>query len=686
MLQNNDYKEYIDSIFKLVASMVIKLDMINYTMNDYLTKIGVPINSNLSEQRYYKLLNGQYFNVNQSGGDKSITIRSLDTQEIISFNKNVLINHPKTLATYKRLGTEFDELVKLHPYQEFLIRRILFPIDIDTAINAKNGTILYYDKSLVEPNELTLMKSIQLWIYNYISRWGGVPYQITDALYASSFLALLNNHLITVIINQRLKRVKTYETHSFYKWQYLAGYFELDLFKNRLSLHQSLVLYKNIDYIIQNSGKQKLLNFLYENLLSPSGLTLKDVYLRKSNNNVLYSGFSLNLNNNNLNPEISVSTSDITNSALQDDLLEQITVKDVLADLKNKALLNPVNLNMDIESTNTCFLSNNSTEIPTGVIECSTNFSELYNAIDYDTLILNYWFYLVGNDLFNYNAKIEIPYDKPVLKILTIKEWTVILFYCMLKVKHELIDDKIPKVYVDYILKTPEINKDILGGLLLNEYRYVYKVIDSIPIVIDNIDEILNDIQDPYEVNSLLEFKNQIDYVFSRLFRHILNIESFQYSDAQSQLEDIVSRLYRSYEISLSEYSTFTEFFNSIDYDFSDLTDQQAYNLLTNILTNILGSNSLNQNLKDPQKALVEILEIVCSYTIKFIKGKINLGNKQLPMIYSGIYPNVFKSLTTTNINSQLSHNSSNISEVTNIINYITGIETYITILDNLVN
>jgi hypothetical protein len=88
--------------------------------------------------------------------------------------------------------------------------------------------------------------------------------------------------LPVVIIGQRVANLKTSSTHSSHIWEYLTSN-GLGDYRSVLTRDQELFLYKNIQYIIKNRGKDGTLSILADHLLNTLKATQNSVYYRMLN-------------------------------------------------------------------------------------------------------------------------------------------------------------------------------------------------------------------------------------------------------------------------------------------------------------------------------------------------------------------------------------------------------------------
>lgn len=223
-----------------------------------------------TDNPYYQNLVGDY-----SAIDTIMTIVSIDTEEEIEFTKENLELHPKTKHAYRIPGEYYSQLVTRYPQQVDLIKCILYPVtDIQAAIDAPNFTLLQYEPDLLEYQEVaSIVNAITKHLTLWRNRWDVKEYTYEEYYPITQWAALWAT-LPTVILCQRVANLKTSSAHSTHIWEYLTSN-GLGDYRSILSREQELFLYKNIQYLIQNRGKDSTLTILADNLLKPHNVTLR---------------------------------------------------------------------------------------------------------------------------------------------------------------------------------------------------------------------------------------------------------------------------------------------------------------------------------------------------------------------------------------------------------------------------
>lgn len=269
---NYTYQEYIEQNVALVKSLVIKYSQFADKINENLVALYGEMTVDYEKPetwKYYLNLAGKYHVT-----DKVMYIRSLDNLQVIEFNYENLLNNPFTLKNYYIGSNYYYRLLAEYPGQETVIRGILNPVDINVAINAENGSILNYDKTLVDPQEITLIQELNDYLITYYNRFKVVGYYHTDDLEPISFFAIMVNNAVSKLINLRLKRAKTPEANDYHIYYYLDSHSKLGQYICYLTTEQKLWLYRNVLYLEKHAGAEINLQDLIDNLVTKSFINI----------------------------------------------------------------------------------------------------------------------------------------------------------------------------------------------------------------------------------------------------------------------------------------------------------------------------------------------------------------------------------------------------------------------------
>ena len=271
---NSFLTAYLEANKKLIQTLVIKSDisafLLNESIKDKYGETAVDIYAPETWKYYLNLAGKPHFT------DVYMNVISLDTLEVIEFTPENLKAHTATAMAY-RFGTRyFYTLLRKYPEQEAYIMGVLNPVDIFDAVAAENGSILAYDRNLVESQELSLIEDLETYIKGYFSRWTVPGYQTTDPYYSVGLHFVLAVHSYNRLLNLRQARCHTNEVHSFHIREYLASHGGLDKYIPYLTLYQQLYLYRNIRYLEHHNGSVEQFKELAHNLLTIRNIPLSE--------------------------------------------------------------------------------------------------------------------------------------------------------------------------------------------------------------------------------------------------------------------------------------------------------------------------------------------------------------------------------------------------------------------------
>lgn len=276
---NSAIETYLNDTIRLVRSLVVKSSMAAKKVNDRIIQLhgNSAVMQDFPETwKYYMNICGQYHST-----DAMMKVISLDTHEEIDFTVENMQKHTATAQAYRHGSRYYYSLVRLYPDQVVLILGVTNPADMEYAISSADGTVLNWDRSLVEIQENTLIYDIEQYAKNYFSRYNVAGFHRVAHLYPVLWLSQFYMSLPAKIMNLRLAACKTEKTHSFHITQYLASHGRLDRFIPYLTLEQMLYLYHNITYLERNAGKTEVFEELVEEILTKRRIPLSEYTVRQ---------------------------------------------------------------------------------------------------------------------------------------------------------------------------------------------------------------------------------------------------------------------------------------------------------------------------------------------------------------------------------------------------------------------
>lgn len=391
----NSLENHLQETLNLTNSLCIKLTDIARAMNKglILGTTTYEIGSNPKTWKYYLNLAGIK---HPSNNDVQINVIELDQKK--SLTKELLEENPYTKNELMKQDDFYKKLLLDYPDDELYIKGCIYPVDIDYAIEAPDGTILNYNHNLVEKSELSLIPELERHIKDFLNRWYIREYGLVDELYTASLQAVLIASIPGKIINIRLDKLNTNEVHSFHLEHFFNSHLKLwnnmSIFKNETKYW----LYKNLPYLIKHVGKVRTLNKLATKVFDTNNIGLGEYVLLRPDPS--------------LNTEVDVnSPAYITNEAkLELRALNDAYEIDTESTLKLEQVvldeLNSVVSYIDRSLTDEYVIeetkkeianiqNNNLNEQPTKILDVRINRFFKNYGIDLFKIIFDYWAYLI---------------------------------------------------------------------------------------------------------------------------------------------------------------------------------------------------------------------------------------------------------------------------------------------------
>lgn len=404
-------EKYLLNISKLTNSLVIKLNAIGKNNN-----IALPLN-NLEHEyipradnkhlwKYYLNLSGKYHPL-----DKKVTIKVIETEKEEILTPELLEQNSLTKEMLLRCDDYYNELITLNKESFNYIHGCMYNIDIDKAINAPDGTILSYNKNFLADNELYIIRELEIFIKNFLNRWYIEAYALVDELYVSAFIATLYSSIFLKIINLHLTKINTNEVNEFYLEHFFRS--KLNLWENIqvLNNESKFWLYKNLNSLIANTGKNSNFDKIVYKLFEMNEVGIGEYILQKKDPEILKDYSDLREVYFKRSEPLFVSkklnkyyiTNDGVTSSI-DSLIDSQLTK--VSDVKNKL---PVHMRNYVSEITNLEIKNKSFSIEktkTLDIDSVTLFKAA--SLDLFGLIIDYWCHVISEDYFKV-SKVEYP-------------------------------------------------------------------------------------------------------------------------------------------------------------------------------------------------------------------------------------------------------------------------------------
>jgi hypothetical protein len=587
------YQIYHESVVKLAATLVVKDEATCEVINSWLSQLGYEVLADRPETwKYYLNLSGRYHPT-----DTRMKVTSMDTHEEIDFTRENMDIHRATWREYRYGSRYYKELIARYPNQDMLIHGILNPVELATAIAAPDHSILYYDASLVESRESNLIPELQHWITAQFVRWANDDYHINNSLFIAARLVLLFMSLPAAIKSIRLGNCRTNRAHSYHIRRYLASFGPLDRYYNEMNEAQRLYFYRNIRYLMRNNGKTEIFKELVEHVMTQRNFPLAQYTMQQND---------LNLTDT-FDPEIQYLRESINGiaSALGDDIknTEQLLeLQRPLArsnDSENNDAIQYIPALMD-RSLNAL--------VDTKTLE--SNVLDLKESEPYtlSEVLLNQWMYLADTGYYRSVLTLQMPNGGDAFKLSMREAYIVYQYLFMLRLGVDMVE--IPRLMAKRVRRMPLPT--------FNELRSI-----TTPKVTSDafIREALRDnitITNYVSVDAFLKACQQIQT------RMLLHRDLYVYREDLFQFAEIklmTDRLYADIPLDLDHGQQYAGWLRDRGLTFEGYTPAQLDEIMLSILNQATGLElRTSQSLKDVQRAMLDIMGQLSSYSVHFIQ------------------------------------------------------------------
>lgn len=593
--QNGYLERYMEDTAKLHRSLVVKFNDAAELMN-----LGVSSRygndavdkTTPSTWKYYLNLSGKYHPT-----DEVMQVISIDTHELIDFTRENFEVHTATQAAYAYGTRNYYDLVRRYPKQEFLINGILRPCDIDTALAAPDGTVLSYDRSLVEVNESSLIQKLEEYFKSAFHRWYNRSFIMSNRYYPATFYTSLLAEALPKILLLRLQACKTSEAHSFHVRMYLASHNQLDRYLPYLTLNQALWLYRNVRYLQRNAGMNKTLDVLISEILAKRGIPLSEYSVRQK------AEFTNYLPEITARPKVLVLGIDAANPDHHDFR--------VLCDRAIElAEGNPDYIERTYESVVQQFKTANSAVIQTKILHSSM--VDYSNSVPepMETVALREWYAMARRKLYTALVSFQGVRDFTTYTLNALDAFIYMQYVFLMS--NGITLDRVPQ-YVNYRQKRhPRPSAEDLLKVVDRKFHYLKPVAEAIvagqPAIVTKY--------------STTAFHEYVSLVAEQAYWHWFQISSHEDMDERGYVENMVNRLYEDvqgvYQPSPKNMSEWLMERNLPIYDLSRTDAQQLVRNIFEAATGITADSS--KVLGNIHRALIELVKDLSSYSIQITR------------------------------------------------------------------
>lgn len=600
-------ESYISNTIKLIKSLTIKSIDTAIHINNELVKIyGTSIlgsdKDDRTQWKYFMNLTGLYHII-----DNPIKIITIEDNVVKQLTKEMLLDHPTTKVELNKYSDYYLDLVNNHPGDELLIKGIISDIDMDTLLNADDGSIVSYSYSLVEDQETNLIHELSTYSTNFFLRWHIREYGLVDNLYIPALLSTLYSKLFLKALNIRYSNIYTSNIHSFHMFEFFRSHFDIDI--TVLNKNTKFWLYKNMKYIRKHIGSNETLNLIIEKILTNNGIGVAEIELISSL------------------PDVNLLTATDLTRPIYDAKIQEFvsnprnnyylnTSSDILTS-KNMLLLQFNNdlVDNDLVIKDPDFYDDRLDEIldrnylhrqKTKTFKLKVNKSNILVEEITMKILLDNWVHTAFNNTYRTNANYIDPNTGYVYNINPKQGVLVVLKILSIMSGY---DNPIIKGYnarelINYDIDTIGLIKGLISYKELNSLSN--KVINLRPENLVYLDSV-----------SFKEYLNKINILKTTMWNIASNTNDMIYS---SEINVMYNRLRkREYVIFNNGDSTIDELLNNENIDFKFNIGYDYEETLSNLFSLFTGYRINNEDVKKMIDDYIDITKKLSSYTIQFI-------------------------------------------------------------------
>lgn len=627
------YKDFVRKIILFSKSINFKIDILADMINTNLINNGYIVDEyNKATWRYYLNISGE-----KHISNKKVTIKLIETGDEVELTKVLFTKYKYTKQELLKYESYYEELVNKYPTEIDYIKGCLHPVDISIAIEAEEGDVLAYNEYFLETNETNILSQLEDYLKKILYRWKIDAYSKHEDLYVPTLLGVIYNNLPAFILNLRLKNINTPYVHSYLMKEYFNSN-GIGMQVNYLNNVSKFWLYRNLDFIKHNIGKNHTLKMLIDNVFTPNSIGIAKLEVKEYMRPIPNSKYNEVADERKLiiSPDALNSYYDSTDSVMSiSEILESELVEvDPLEGLTDEYLSNFEHELKNVNKTLDIMKQNNET---TKLLYITPK--KLYDFFGnkMESLIFN-WVYMLKHDIY-YTV---VDYNDP--NIGTTSNGTKRLGTMV-----EYTDPNNSKTY----------NLSSYTGLVLL-IKLLSVLTGKDDVVLDKVNY-YNIVKDKLDTSKLRVFKDG----FSELLIEQINNEIpvypeniSHYKDFKEYIDNYFNFIKKSWIIEVNSQNTFVQ--TNLKWYFENLVEHGSYSFGNKSINTILLENGIDFKITDSFDIPSSIRALIKSFTgvedrYFYIKDEIDAFKKLL---------NKLTSYTTQVIN-----NSNNIDNIIYLYN-----------------
>lgn len=677
------------SCVKLAHTVVINHPYAGAVINKRLEQEGFGRYTNTQDRntwKYYLNMAGIYHLYDSAKIHKINREKKIGTTDGVNFSNKMIIrvasddgtiekeftlenisgpNSDENLSLDYQSGTSaYNELLDTYPEFEALIKGILHPIPLIVSTNAEDFSVLYcggyyrtrlntlqseyafikgsaliYDFiDLVEDWEYSLIDKVEEFTKIYFKQHDSRVYAEYNDLYIAASIGIYYLNLPTTIFNIRLEKVKTMETHSTHVQLCLDSYVNLGQYMSYLTRTQCMYLYRNIEWLACNSGKQKVFDDLVENFLKDRGVAV-----------IVYDGYHDTDKLGSEDEPRPIFIRDYNDGTKLINTKKRYTPEEIIELEKPTARDNDKYVEDQISRVTNSTLNSTSSKFKTKIIETHLSTQTLNQYVSKEEFLFNNWVWSAMTREYTGIISVNLPHTGNKLQ-LTIKNALLLFYYCYARGFLNVHPTEIPELLLHHIPKKhvkiatrEELrdkwyaeNPDREGEEPPEEVLKAWRLItdpsdefDSVTLIKRTSDRYITD----DELNKLMirspltrayrstgQFGREMKKAWNNFIARNYITHSNPFIRASGELKGLVDQLYHVKKLKINLDQNYDAWVASLGSNIQNM-DQQSLQLLANSLfiTALNIEDEDEETLTKIHKALINIVKTFASYNIQFI-------------------------------------------------------------------
>lgn len=635
---------YQAKLFELVKTITIKHVECARAINLHLKNKGYQVDEMRPETwKYYLNLSGEYHQydkdiLSNTGGYMQIKIAGLNGPVESPFTKDLIQSETveSGLANEYRYGTRrYKELISKYQEFELLIRGILNPIDINLAISAPNNTILfcggYYPvrysrfteeptytyklssrytnlNALIEEQETNLIPKLQEYVNLSMVAYNTQEYEYIDDLYIPTILARLYALMPGQIELIRMHNTKTPFVHTFHIREYLNGYGYLGQYIDDIPREQVMWLYRNVDYLSINMGRQSTFDLIVDNMLTPTNIPISGFRLKQDTT-------FMDIENNcrTLVENVNINLKQV-GAVSQTNTLRLLLEAEAKVAKSNILYLDEDEKNIDMQFTHGIKGSVETKALESVVIDYSDP-----APYDLNLVMLNLWLYTSVHGIYNGSVYINNPTTNERLQLTPLNAY-ILMLYCLYKAFDLEVPKRIPTVWANWVPSIPNQKPPTTNHTPYPDVDTLYHIVNQENTTKDHLKPLFNFPIPRHIHTSISSFKTHANTVYETLINRYYIACMADDHVLRADLENASRTFYwDNVECKLSNLSFDTWLLNH-GIELTNMLKEEYFSLAVDIVTTTTGADTNStERLRRLQNAMINILKHHSSYTVQYL-------------------------------------------------------------------